>query len=771
MKNKIIKSSNWLIACIILIINCQLSNSNCQAQSITRAQIISNAVPYTTYTFTTTASNIKHSVSCSGVGNIITPSWVVVGNNTSMPYCWGGFSTQASFTSGLTHSKSAGDDDCTTGGDGSEGCALGVDCSGFVSRTWGRATKESTSTIPNISTALGSATLTQPGDCFNNAGSHVRLVETNYGNGNYRVIESSANGWHVAYNTYTASQLSAYVPRKYVNVAASITPVANFTASTTVACSGNAITMTDNSTNTPTSWNWTTTGGSPASSTSQNPSVTYNTAGTYTVTLIATNSSGASSPMSTTITVNANPSTPTIMISGSTLTSSSTTGNQWFLNSTAIGGATSQTYTATSNGSYTVVVTNSSGCTSTSAATTYSSGNAPVANFTASTLTTCAGQGVSLTDNSTNIPISWNWTTTGGSPASSSSQNPSINYSTAGTYTVTLVSTNSSGTSAPVSQIVTVNPNPSVPTIMLSGSTLTSSSTTGNQWYLNGAVIVGATSQTFTATSSGSYTIVVTNSSGCTSTSAATAINNGNPPVASFTASSSNCAGQAIPVTDNSTNTPTSWNWTLTGGTPATSTLQSPSITYNTAGTYTVTLVSSNSSGVSSPVSQTITINPSPAVPTISLVGSTFTSSATTDNQWYWNNILITGATNQTYPINANGAYTVTVSNSFGCSSTSTATNFNVTGINSIADNAILTIFPNPSNGFITINYTSKGKSEYINIEVINNLGQLVYTEKIDNCTNDCNKIIDMNSYQKGIYLVRIVADGDVHIKKVLLVK
>ncbi len=187
-------------------------------QSISRTQIISNAVPYTTYTFTAASSNIKHGVSCSGVGNIITPSWVTTGSNTSMPYCWGGFSTLASFTTGLTNGKSAGDDDCTTGGDASESCALGVDCSGFVSRTWGRASKESTSSLPNISTALSSASLVQPGDIFNHAGSHVRLVETNYANGNYRVIESSANGWHVAYHTYTASQLSSYTPRKYVNV-------------------------------------------------------------------------------------------------------------------------------------------------------------------------------------------------------------------------------------------------------------------------------------------------------------------------------------------------------------------------------------------------------------------------------------------------------------------------------------------------------------------------------------------------------------------------
>ncbi len=67
---------------------------------------------------------------------------------------------------------------------------------------------------------------------------------------------------------------------------------------------------------------------------------------------------------------------------------------------------------------------------------------------------------------------------------------------------------------------MTVNPIPSTPTITASadGVTLTSSSTTGNQWYLNGVLIPGATGQTYTATSNGNYTVVVT-TSGCSSSS------------------------------------------------------------------------------------------------------------------------------------------------------------------------------------------------------------------------------------------------------------
>jgi hypothetical protein len=52
-----------------------------------------------------------------------------------------------------------------------------------------------------------------------------------------------------------------------------------------------------------------------------------------------------------------------------TLTSSSATGNQWYANNTLIGGATGQQYVATATGDYTVRVTNGSGCTATSAAT------------------------------------------------------------------------------------------------------------------------------------------------------------------------------------------------------------------------------------------------------------------------------------------------------------------------------------------------------------------------------------------------------------------
>jgi PKD repeat protein len=82
-------------------------------------------------------------------------------------------------------------------------------------------------------------------------------------------------------------------------------PVAAFTSNVTSVAVGGSVNFTDQSTNSPTSWSWTFAGGTPATSTSQNPSgVVYNAAGTYAVTLTATNANGSNTlTQSTYITV------------------------------------------------------------------------------------------------------------------------------------------------------------------------------------------------------------------------------------------------------------------------------------------------------------------------------------------------------------------------------------------------------------------------------------------------------------------------------------
>jgi len=76
-----------------------------------------------------------------------------------------------------------------------------------------------------------------------------------------------------------------------VQITAAGPPVANFTIVNTTICKGDCINFTDASTGGPTTWNWNFGNGQNASV--ANPSnICYNTAGTYTVTLTAANTSG-----------------------------------------------------------------------------------------------------------------------------------------------------------------------------------------------------------------------------------------------------------------------------------------------------------------------------------------------------------------------------------------------------------------------------------------------------------------------------------------------
>lgn len=70
-------------------------------------------------------------------------------------------------------------------------------------------------------------------------------------------------------------------------------PVADFSANFTAISAGGSVVFSDLSTYNPSSWNWTFTGGTPASFNGQNPpSITYNTPGTYNVSLTVTNANG-----------------------------------------------------------------------------------------------------------------------------------------------------------------------------------------------------------------------------------------------------------------------------------------------------------------------------------------------------------------------------------------------------------------------------------------------------------------------------------------------
>jgi PKD repeat protein len=127
-------------------------------------------------------------------------------------------------------------------------------------------------------------------------------------------------------------------------------------------------------------------------------------------------------------------------------------GYAWLLNNTPINKATNATLTIpnvqlTNAGNYSVAVTDLTGgiVTSSPPATLTVLSAAPEANFTASPTNGVTPLGVTFTDTSSGSPTSWSWTF--GDTGTSTSQNPNHTYTTPGTYAVTLIASNTEGSS------------------------------------------------------------------------------------------------------------------------------------------------------------------------------------------------------------------------------------------------------------------------------------------------------------------------------------
>ena len=99
------------------------------------------------------------------------------------------------------------------------------------------------------------------------------------------MIVSGFNGYYRDdYGSYM------YIGKKFICDA----PLAGFTVDKKVICQHDCVNYNDLSTNVPDSWQWTFQGGTPTSSTLQNPqSICYADTGTFTVKLIAANTAGA----------------------------------------------------------------------------------------------------------------------------------------------------------------------------------------------------------------------------------------------------------------------------------------------------------------------------------------------------------------------------------------------------------------------------------------------------------------------------------------------
>ena len=138
---------------------------------------------------------------------------------------------------------------------------------------------------------------------------------------------------------------------------------------------------------------------------------------------------------------------------------------------------------------------------------------APTVDFTGAPLSVCPGGTVTFTDATAPVPTSWSWIFDGGTPATSTLQNPVVTYSTAGTYDVTLYATDNFGTGVmiktgyiTVAQQATATITPGGPTTLCPGTSVTLTASAGTSWLWSPG---SETTQVITVSNPGSYSVLV----------------------------------------------------------------------------------------------------------------------------------------------------------------------------------------------------------------------------------------------------------------------
>jgi gliding motility-associated-like protein len=448
--------------------------------------------------------------------------------------------------------------------------------------------------------------------------------------------------------------------------------------------------------------------GDAATSTLQNPTHAYTTAGTYNVTLTVTSALGCSS--TTTLPFNMQPApvadftattacatAPLTFTNTSTVVSGSTPTWSW-----DFGDATSSTlqnpsHTYATGGTYnvTLTVTTAAGCTN-SIVKTVTVNPKPVASFTANNM--CYVGSVTFTNTSTiasGTISSYNWDF--GDATTSTLQNPTHVYSTAGTYNVTLTATSALGCSTTTTVAVNMQPAPvanfnftpacsGAPVIFNNTSTVVSGSTPSWSWDFGDVTSSTAQNPSHSYASGGTYNVIltVTTAAGCTS-SLSQSLTINPTPVAAFIANSM-CYVDSVTFSNTSsisTGSITGYSWDF--GDATTSTLLSPDHYYATAGTYNVTLIATSNSGCKDTTVVSINMQPAP------LADFTFTSACAnvpigfnntsvvvngSAPSWSWNFGDATSSTlqNPSHSYSADGTYNIslTVTTAAGCTSTAT---------------------------------------------------------------------------------------------------
>ncbi|HQQ93800.1 MAG TPA: T9SS type A sorting domain-containing protein [Bacteroidia bacterium] len=238
-------------------------------------------------------------------------------------------------------------------------------------------------------------------------------------------------------------------------------------------------------------------------------------------------------------------------------------------------------------------------------------------------------------------------------------------------------------------------------------------------------------------------------------------------PTPSFSYDGAYCVGVPKALTDNSSQTPNTWSWTITpsaGVNFNSNSVQNPTLTFNTPGIYTVSFVSGNGFGSGPVYTNTILVS---NMPTLAITvsnsvtlcqGEELNINASGALSYTWSNGGGTNASVSYTPL-VNWTYTVTGSNN-GCLDKETVA-VTVEACEGLKDLSAASnpykLHPNPAHDKISITCSRNAEA---NLELYDDAGRLVKEQRASFKKESIEVQMSILTLPSGVYLLRIKESG-----------
>ncbi len=268
-------------------------------------------------------------------------------------------------------------------------------------------------------------------------------------------------------------------------------------------------------------------------------------------------------------------------------------------------------------------------------------------------------------------------------------------------------------------------------------------------------------------TSTTTYSVVVTDASGCTDNASVIVSVNTAPTISVSPATATICSGESITITASGAQSYT-WN---TGATTAFITV-SP----NNQTTYSV--VGQNGSCAGNPMTATVSVSAAPTVSasanvtSISTGGTVSFSSAgsgATSYLWDFGDGNSSTQANPSHTYTTAGTYTVILTGTLnGCTNTSQVViSVGGVGINTINLADAIVVSPNPNNGNFEISI-QLNEAQSLELELLNSIGQSIFSQKLNNIVAT-NLNYQLNEYPSGFYYLSVKSSLGSTTKRLLI--